>query len=468
MHHRDWGAKLTALGFGGGLLVFVLLMPFYSAFSTSAHNAARLAQVPLLLLATLFLLVGGRARWARANTIKLAGLVVLMLISALHAHQPAAAFRELFLLFSLFFLTLAIGSLQEEIGMEKVLLAIVSAWLLYEVFFLLAWSASALNGGAGNFWLMVPGFDNPRFLNHAQTPALPILIGVASDSNNSLRLRRLGWVAATLSIAILIGLASRASMLALVLSALVVTLLFRKQAALYLKCSLIALIAASIFYFCFFYALPSTLDSAAMTVQHSTTDLVSDHSRLFLWKIAADQLMSSPWLGVGPMHFAEYVNLRGAHPHNVYIQFLAEYGLPTTLLVFGWLLHLLWKGLQKRRAVKQALTGVDVAVVAAVFALAIDGFFSGNFVMPVSQVWICIAIALFANGPAAASEYAPTVRQERLPVRRIIMLALLAFQLVLAWPTLREYEMPRPTLGQRPASPESEPNNPRFWLDGWL
>ncbi|WP_457321226.1 hypothetical protein, partial [Roseateles sp. P5_E11] len=92
MHHRDWGAKLTALWFGGGLLVFILVMPFYSAFTVSAHNAARLAQVPLFLLATIFLLAGGRARWARANLIKVAGLMVLMLISALHAHQPAAAF----------------------------------------------------------------------------------------------------------------------------------------------------------------------------------------------------------------------------------------------------------------------------------------------------------------------------------------------------------------------------------------
>ncbi|WP_457322986.1 O-antigen ligase family protein, partial [Roseateles sp. P5_E11] len=370
--------------------------------------------------------------------------------------------------FSLFFLTFAIAALQEEVGMEKILLAIVSSWLLYEIFFLLAWSASALNGGVGNFWLMVPGFDNPRFLNHAQTPALPLLIGIASDRNNSVKLRRFGWISATLSIAILIGLASRASSVALMISALAVAILFRRRGAIYLKGALISLLSALVFYFCVFYALPLQLDAAVMTAQHSANDMVSDHSRLFLWKIAFAQLVNSPWLGVGPMHFSDYVNLRGAHPHNIYIQVLAEYGLPTALLIFGWLLHLLWKGIVRRQASKYELSVVDVSVVAAVIALAIDGFFSGNFVMPVSQVWICIAVALFARGSAAGSEPAHAAQQVIPMAGRLVIFSFLIFQVWFAYPTIKEYEMPRPTLGLRAPSPESEPNNPRFWLDGWL
>jgi O-antigen ligase len=468
MHEKNWAHPLTALSFGAALLAFITLMPFYSAVGASAHNAARLAQIPLFLLATVFLLVGERARWTRANTIKVGALALLMLASALHAHQPAAALRELELVFSLFFLTLAIRALREEIGLEKVLLAIVTAWFIYEIFFLLAWSASALNGGVGNFWLMVPGFDNPRFLNHAQTPALPLLIGIASDKSNSARLRRFGWVTAALSIAILIGLAARASGLALVLSGLAVALLFRKQGRLYLKSGLIALLSAGVFYFCVFYALPLQLEAAVMTAQHSANDMVSDHSRLFLWKIAFDQWMSSPLLGVGPMHFAEYVNLRGAHPHNVYVQALAEYGLPAVLLVLGWLLHSLWRGIRQRQAAEDRLSVFDVSIVAAVFSLAIDAGFSGNFVMPVSQVWICIAIALFAAGSAGASEAVPAATQLKPVAGRLILFVFLVCQVLLSYPTVKEYEMPRPTLGQRPGSPESEPNNPRFWLDGWL
>lgn len=468
MYRKSWGAKLTAILFGGGLLTFVCMMPFYSAFSASAHDLARLGQVPLFLLATTYLLFGDRARWAQETVLKGGVLVALMLLSALHAHQAAAAFRELSLAFSLFFLTLAIGALREEIGTEKILLAIVSSWLFYEIFFLLAWSASALNGGVGNFWLMVPGFDNPRFLNHAQVPALPILLGIASDRNHTLKLRRLGWVAATLSIAILISLASRASGVALVLSALGVAIIFRKQASVYLKCGLISLVSALIFYFCVFYALPLQLDAAVITAPHTTSDLVSDHSRIFLWKIAVGQLMSSPLLGVGPMHFAEYVNLRGAHPHNIYIQLLAEYGLPAALLMLGWLLRLLWQGIRRRQAAKNEITAMDVAVTAAVFALAIDGFFSGNFVMPVSQVWICIAVALFAGGSRVASQNPAAAQQAELTAARLVIPALLIVQIWFTYQTVGEYAMPRPTLGHRQASPASEPNNPRFWLDGWL
>jgi len=467
MRHNNRATQLTAILFGGGLLAFVALMPFYSA-AGSAHNSARLAQIPLFLLATAFLLTGNRACWARANVLKLGALAALMLISALHAHQPAAAFRELWLSFSLVFLTLAISALQKEVGTEKILLAIVASWFIYEMFFLLAWTASALNGGVGSFWLMVPGFDNPRFLNHAQTPALPLLIGIASEPRHAVKLRRFGWVTAMLSIALMIGLASRASSIALVVSALAVAVLLRRQGSVYLKGALIAAIAALAFYFCIFYALPLQLDAAVMTAQHSKSDMVSDHSRLFLWKIALDQLMSSPWLGVGPMHFADYVNLRAAHPHNIYVQVLAEYGLPLALLMFGWLMHLLWTGIRRRQAAASQLSVWDVSVVAAVFALAIDGFFSGNFVMPVSQVWICIAIALFAGGSAGTTEPSPAAQPIQPMAGRLVMLAFLAVQIWFSYPTAKEYEMPRPTLGQRPPSPASEPNNPRFWLDGWL
>ncbi|WP_457388905.1 O-antigen ligase family protein [Roseateles sp. P5_E1] len=468
MYRKSWDTKLTAVSFGGGLLMFICMMPFYSAFSASAHDLARLAQIPLFLLATIYLLLGEHAPWARENVTTVGVLVALMLLSALHAHQPAAAFRELSLVFSLFFLTLAIGALRKEMGTEKILLAIVLSWLVYEIFFLLAWSASALNGGVGNFWLMVPGFDNPRFLNHAQTPAVPLLIGIASDRNHSLKLRRFGWVAATFSIAILIGLASRASSVALVLSALGVAVIFRQRAGAYLKCGLISLTAASILYFCVFYAVPLQLNAAAMTAPHTANDLVSDHSRIFLWKIAIDQLMSSPLLGVGPMHFSEYINLRAAHPHNMYFQILAEYGLPIALLIFYWLLRLLWEGIRRQQAAKSGITAMAVSATAGVLALAIDGFFSGNFVMPVSQVWICIAIALFAKAPAAASARNAVEQPEKPMAPRLILLVLLIVQLLFSYSTIREYEMPRPTLGQRPASPASEPNNPRFWLDGWL
>src|SRR5690554_7983592 len=47
--------------------------------------------------------------------------------------------------------------------------------------------------------------------------------------------------------------------------------------------------------------------------------------REVIWQLAWDMFVANPWLGVGPMHFSAEVNSVAAHPHQVVLQWLAEW-----------------------------------------------------------------------------------------------------------------------------------------------
>lgn len=74
----------------------------------------------------------------------------------------------------------------------------------------------------------------------------------------------------------------------------------------------------------------------------------TEASRLYLWQSALILARRYPWLGVGPGRYAEaYHQLPPVpewayfeDPHNAYLRFVAEWGVPVALLFFGWMF---WK-----------------------------------------------------------------------------------------------------------------------------
>ena len=88
----------------------------------------------------------------------------------------------------------------------------------------------------------------------------------------------------------------------------------------------------------------------------------------------------------------------GAHPHNFYLQVAYEWGVPAALLLVGVLGFAL---LRLAQAVHQTTDttqkNVGMALFAGVLAVCVDGCFSGNFVMPMSQLWIALLFGLALN-----------------------------------------------------------------------
>jgi len=281
---------------------------------------------------------------------------------------------------------------------------------------------------------------------------------------------RLGWFAAGGGFALLLAVAGRATLLGIAMAAVLVGVLHGRAAARLLGNLLRALVLGLVLFAGFFLLLPwFTGVAPVLSDTYYGSRLGSVEARLYLWQLALSQIGQSPWLGVGPMHYAHHPNPEAAHPHNIYLQVAAEWGLPALLL------SLLLAAMAMRRFHQRIVDCTDttsrdvgIGLQMACIAAAIDGLFSGNFVMPVSQVWIA-----FTVGWAWAWYRAQSAPQVANVVHRGIWRQapawlLLASQVWLCWSVWPELAALPEYLRQAREQVPNLLSNPRFWSHGWF
>ena len=111
------------------------------------------------------------------------------------------------------------------------------------------------------------------------------------------------------------------------------------------------------------------------------------------------------WWGIGPMHLAAQAQVHANHPHNIYLQLFVEWGAPIAMLLLGLLLAgcvARW-----RRWLAAGGTSTDLAAAGALMAVvsgSVDAAFSGNAVMPVSQIWLATAWGIWMGSTPAPSD----------------------------------------------------------------
>jgi hypothetical protein len=219
-------------------------------------------------------------------------------------------------------------------------------------------------------------------------------------------------------------------------------------------------------------------------------ELASSHFRDYLLASAFKLWQSAPWVGVGPMHFAHWYNGEAAHPHNIYAQVLAEYGAIGVVLIlvpaFQWMV----RTLGALRATPAVHAPVAVGLTVALVGIVVDGAFSGNFVMPVSQLWIAVLIGLCMAAPkafgtdggarasdastSAASSTSPWTRPRMLPAPLLLALKLalamaLTAMAVEALQTCAVTSSPQfDTSGPVHGRSDVDNTNPRYWTHGWF
>jgi O-antigen ligase len=120
----------------------------------------------------------------------------------------------------------------------------------------------------------------------------------------------------------------------------------------------------------------------------------SNQFRMVTWRTGIRMIEAHPWLGLGPegpkYHFQEWVPPDVPRPlpvgwyghlHNIYLQYAAERGIPTMLILMWMLFQILfdfWKGLRALppgRGDRRFLLHGGIAVVLAIMA---EGFFEYN------------------------------------------------------------------------------------------
>lgn len=476
MFAKDAVPEMAKLLSHAAVAIYLILVPLVAvAFDAfSGHDLARIAQVVLALVCAC---AASLRRKGEVEVSSLAPPAIWVLLaclgfaSMLNAATPTVAAREFALFVGMAAVTLIAARLCDAIDVPARLTSVASA--TYASVILLLVVVSYLAGQPLNRSEIFVGYDNYRFFNHVQTAALPLSVLAATVAPPRSWHRVVAWFAATGGFALLFATVGRGTLVGVFIGALVIVAMFGAKALPTLRNLGVAAGGGLLAYGALFWLLPLLLGAPrGLADGYYDARVGSIEMRLFLWRIALSYIEQSPWLGIGPMHYAHHPTGDAAHPHNIYLQIAAEWGIPmlvVLLWLFAWLMRRL--ALAVRRCVDPRERNCGIGLVLAGVAIAVDGLFSGNFVMPVSQVWIALAVG-WAFAWVSAQERVeappPARMQPFWNASRLAAVALLMSQLWLAssiWPEVRDLDaVVKQTMDRVPTATM----NPRFWSHGWF
>lgn len=303
------------------------------------------------------------------------------------------------------------------------------------------------------------GFTNPRFLNQFQVLLMPALAFLfVQQWRKSITYHRVISIIILLTLVvhwcIAFTLGGRGLWLGLGVSHLILLFAFPRFRWL-LGVQLASALLGFLLFYLMFVLVPGWLELSPTLRDGLRTTL---SAREIIWQQAWELFLAHPWLGVGPMHFSAYINPEAAHPHQVVLQWLSEWGLFATicasaLVMWGVWHGILWNRTNNAHAVDATLW---LSIVGALVLAQVDGV----FVMPYTETWLAILVGLamgrwtrFATVPVA----------QKYLVKGLALPALIVMGFVLI------YEVPTVALAiEAYLESHNTGYRPRFWIQGFI
>lgn len=277
-------------------------------------------------------------------------------------------------------------------------------------------------------------FANVRFFSQYQAYSLPLILLPTFLLNLKKCWRVLLYIVAINSWALQWIVSTRAVWTGFALAVLSVLFFAREGRMTWLRAQLISVLAGGVV-FLIFSGVIASLPSATL-VPDNVGALIERGSesiwvRIALWRSALDFILAHPLLGVGPGQFGlQHYPMYAAHPHNFPLQMLSEYGLIAGLAgiaLMALLVILAVKVLRVGSSSAPDMAGKSVA--AAVIMGLTDSLFSGNQIMPHSQILLCVLAGLLVGRNATHSPDVSLKRQNgSYPMLKLtfVVIALLA------------------------------------------
>lgn len=447
------------------LALFALL---FVAFCSSAivvwhanyhwHDQQRIYQLVLLVCASPWAIFLVKQHLPRQALVLLLGVFVIGLFSALSAAWPDWALKEWARYVALTLGVVLMASLAARVLVYHfVLWAMVCVGAIHAYKFLLCYLIALASGVA----VLDPddllgGFSNPRFFGQFQAMLLPILAVLIVQCWQARRhmIALVLFLVLAIQWCISYSLGGRGLWLGLALGHISVVLINRHLWRI-VVCQSIACLCGLLFFLLFFDIIPSWLELELNMRDGLRTGL---SGRELIWRAAWDMALANPWLGVGPMHFSATYNLVAAHPHQVILQWLAEWGFVATGMVMALAV---WGGVHavaslRRSTASDLDAGLWAAIVGALVLAQVDGV----FVMPYTETWLVLLIGL-----GLARWSSPKLVT---PVQRMACV-IVAVPAVLILVHVLIKEVPDLPLGEGTYLPQNlTVVKPRFWTYGWI
>ncbi|MDC0535726.1 O-antigen ligase family protein [Francisellaceae bacterium] len=237
--------------------------------------------------------------------------------------------------------------------------------------------------------LAAPHFINIRFFNQFQSWILPILTLAFFYFHNHPRIKKLAFIALCLFWYLAIVSESRAFILEYIILIPIIFLIDRKNAFKYIKYTLLTLVIGYIIYLISQELLISSINKTLIE-----RELLQDQGRKLHWTLAYNAFKSSPVIGIGPLQYPTYIvniTTKNAHPHNIYLQVLAEYGLVGFSCFMFILTYCAYKFI---RFCCRNKSMINLLILASLICGFTHAGLSGVFVMPLSQLTAVIIFAL--------------------------------------------------------------------------
>lgn len=338
------------------------------------------------------------------------------------------------------------------------------------VVYLMMLTIGARYGLGFNASELFTGFSNIRFFGHVQTMLLPFLLLPTLQWAVSLRQRMLLSIVPALWWMLVVASGTRGTWVALIAGILAVLMCGGQIGRRWIKWQIAAFCCGLVCYAVFVLLVPHLLGEQTFFL-HRTQDIISLSLRGIIWSDAIEFVREHPLFGIGPMHFAYYANAVAAHPHNMILQFMAEWGLPAAFLftgVFaagglafaGYISHTV-----KQDDDHECL--VHIAMLAALTGAAAQAMVDGILVMPVSQTLLALLCGWALGLTQAATQEIQGVSGRRgqmiLAITAIVAVSAVGWGVASEIGHLVEHqkaylssEIPEPRL------------LPRFWTLGWI
>ncbi|AFN76864.1 pilus biogenesis protein [Stutzerimonas stutzeri DSM 10701] len=446
------------------ILVFSSTSLSYWLLDYSWLEQQRITQLLLVFSASTALLLGylrDPSSFAPpGNAVLLA--FVLGLASALLSQHPQWALKEWAKYASSFAMIAYLGhALRQTAAQQVVLFILLITSAMLAVQFFSFYVASFFTGTRDvNPYLMYPGFDNPRFYGQFQIMLIPILHGLSFQQGWHKKLfnQNVIYLALLLQWCIVWALAGRGVVLGLC-AACVITLLATgaRYKALLLQVLVFAM-AGAVLYFLLFFCIP---EWAGLGRDIPSSLRFGLSKRDVLWLGAWEMIQAHPLLGVGPLHYSAVWNHIGAHPHQATLQFLAEWGIPATLLFLFSIMVGMSRGMNRIRNNTNTLdAALWIALLASLTLAQVDGV----LVMPYTEGWLAVISGLALarwRSPARVAATAVSVQRGIFSILLLLAMAIIANILIMDVPVLHETSIKF-----------YEENNigspPRFWDQGWI
>jgi putative inorganic carbon (HCO3(-)) transporter len=452
------------------MVLYVLLGPTQAPFYTpSLYDNARLLQLLSLSALSFIALampslrkgimgaasqVRGFVRW------NLGFLAALTLASALRAAAPDMALQEIALLALLGLLALSTASLattNRTLVDRALLAAFEGSALVFVVVFWMAYAATREIGQPFEWIHPFVTFANVRHFSQFQAYTLPLLVIPIASSGLTPRWRVAAYLVAAHWWALQFAVGTRAIWFATALSAVILLLMLRRNAAAFLKWIALAIAGGGIVYL--------LLNTFVLADAPGLADVgrrgFDASKRGELWASALAMVRDAPILGVGPMHFSFRNFEWAAHPHSTVLQLAAEYGVPAATIATGLVAYLLWSCIGWTKSARDEDDRlITTGLLAALLMGLLDALVSGNTLMPVSQMILFILIGWVIGRNAPARCDSPPLR----PRTTAFAISVIAFvcTVTVGHGALSYYRY----WDARQFFVPAGPSHPRYWEEG--